>query len=494
MGLLRGALGKFLGRESKPLQMKEARSVPGVVSFLERRSGWVILSAILITLILAISMLLIPPAREASQDPVGEVFDLRDDLNDLFAPEVHITSFIAEAQSGDILTQESLWELYQHTHELLRVDEQGGLAPDGSPSQAYLREVVDFFINRPVVGVATIADAVQETLGADPSLGLSLENATDDQVKVAVDQVLSSPETRGFANSLSVNTGREARVVAGRDIVHWTAPALVFNVFSDNEALGGGSLEIGVGGGEVVRAKEGFNRNVERVLRGDQRNFRLWGVAIDVNLESQDEGAVAGTFIMFTVIAAVLIVGLSLRSYWATALTGTGLGVLMIWLAGVSALVGIKGGLVIEFIVPIAMISLGVDFAIHAVRRYQEERDSEAPRIALRLGLAGVLGALALAMLSDSVAFLANSFSGIEAVTHFGVAAAIAVASSFVVLGVVLPLAIMRIDELRPTDKDQSNGARILSVVGAVGVAVFSGVGVILLVALSKPAGAAVVA
>ena len=365
-----------------------------------------------------------------------------------------------------MLTQESLWELYQNTQELIRVDGRGELAPDGSPSQVYLREGVDFFTNQPVVGVATIADAVQETLGADPRLGLSLENATDDQVKVAVDQVLSAPETRGFANTLSVNTRREARVVAGRDIIHWTAPALVFNVFSDNEALGGGATEIGVGGGEVVRAKEGFNRNLERVLRGDQRNIRLWGVAIDVNLESQDEGAVAGTFIMFTVAAAVLIVGLSLRSYWATALTGTGLGILMIWLAGVSALVGIKGGLVIEFIVPIAMISLGVDFAIHAVRRYQEERQNEVPRIALRLGLAGALGALALAMLSDSVAFLANSFSGIEAVTHFGVAAAIAVASSFVVLGVVLPLATMRIDELRPTDKDQSNGARILSVVG----------------------------
>ena len=39
-------------------------------------------------------------------------------------------------------------------------------------------------------------------------------------------------------------------------------------------------------------------------------------------------------------------------------------------------LVGIKGGLVIELIVPIAMVSLGVDFAVHAVRRYQEERSA----------------------------------------------------------------------------------------------------------------------
>ena len=108
-------------------------------------------------------------------------------------------------------------------------------------------------------------------------------------------------------------------------------------------------------------------------------------------------------FIMLTVIAAVLIVGLSLRSYWAMALTGVGLSILMIWLKGFSNLAGIKGGLVIELIVPIAMSSLGVDFAVHAVRRYQEEKSlGYTPGQALRSGLAGVFGALVLAMLSDS--------------------------------------------------------------------------------------------
>ena len=78
----------------------------------------------------------------------------------------------------------------------------------------------------------------------------------------------------------------------------------------------------------------------------------------------------------------------------------------MIWLKGMSALIGLKSGLVIDLIVPISMISLGVDFAVHALRRYKEEFNNlRTPRTALKIGLSGVLGALILAMATDSIAF-----------------------------------------------------------------------------------------
>lgn len=184
------------------------------------------------------------------------------------------------------------------------------------------------------------------------------------------------------------------------------------------------------------------------------------GIVIDQNLEAEDEGTTAGMFIMVTVVTAVAVVGISLRSYWATALTGVGLGVLMIWLKGFSNLVGIKSDLVIDLIVPIAMISLGVDFVVHAVRRYQEQKAlGYLPRRALAVGLAAVMGALLLAMLSDGIAFLSNTSSEIEAVIHFGIAAGIAVASSFVVLGVAVPLVMMRIDALTGTNRGPKSRA-----------------------------------
>jgi predicted RND superfamily exporter protein len=164
----------------------------------------------------------------------------------------------------------------------------------------------------------------------------------------------------------------------------------------------------------------------------------------------------------------------------------------MIWLKGIAALLGIKGGLTIDLIVPIAMLSLGVDFALHSFKRYAEEkRRGITPKMALRAGFIGVLGALTLAMASDSVAFLANISSGIEAVMHFGLAAGIAVAASYVILGVVLPAAMMHIDQMKKPAMTIKT-RRILMALGGGGVAAMTGTGVILLVAVSIPIGTAI--
>ena len=462
-----------------------------VSAFLEQYSGGVILIVVAATLLLIIPLLAMGNDEQASSDPTGEVFDLRDDINERFALNIHRTGYIVESRTGDVLTQAALWELYQNEQNLRGEDQRGDLAPKGLSNQTYLYESFNVEANRSFLGVYSLADAVADVLANDSRFGITLETADDDQVKLALHQLFSNQDTSGLKGYLSTKAESQKRVIGGNEIDYWVSPVLFFDVLADNEKLGGGTLEIGVGGGEAVINKEQFNRNVQLILRGDEQNFRLRGIAIDVNLEAADEGQTAGYFIMFTVIAVVLIAGLSLRSYWAVALTGAGLGVLMIWLKGISNLVGLKGGLVIEMIVPIAMISLGVDFALHSLRRYREEKDrGYAPSMALRVGFTGVLGALVLAMASDSVAFLANTSSGIEAVIHFGIAAGIAVVSSFLILGVVLPLVMMHIDQLRrPISTSPSKRARLITLFNSVGVAALTGTGVIFLVAVSQPLG-----
>ena len=135
------------------------------------------------------------------------------------------------------------------------------------------------------------------------------------------------------------------------------------------------------------------------------------------------------------------------------------------------------------------MISLGVDFVVHAIRRYKEEiEEGYSPRNGLKIGLSGVLGALLLAMLSDSIAFLSNLSSNIEAVIHFGSAAAIAVLSSFIILGVIAPIATMRIDELIGDSgkKFKSKFSTLTRIFGSIAVASACGGSVIIMVAVSK--------
>ena len=476
-----------------------------VSAFLEQRSGSVILGVLIATLLLIIPLLTMAPDENASENPGGQVFDLQDDIDVRFPPAALSAGIIVEARGEDVLTQKSLWELYQNTERLRQADQDGKLAPPGLEAQSFLFSFYFSELERPVVGIYSLADEVEEVMASDPLIP-TLADAGDDDVKLALHRILSDPVKKRFREDLSVKATGEPRQVAGQQIVYWQSPALLTFIVADNEKLGGGSLRIGVGGDDVTKQKEQFLRRAQKILRGDQENYRLWGIAIDVGLEIEDEAELAGPFIMFTAIVVLMVVGVALRSYWAVALTGSGLGILMIWLKAISNLIGLKSGLVIDFIVPIAMISLGVDFAIHALRRYGEEKErGSPPRLALRLGFTGVLGALALAMLSDGIAFGSNVTSGIESVIGFGIGAAIAVLAAFIVLGLVAPLVLMRIDGLKRGTTEGREAARhgprqssrmavMWRVLGILVAAGFTGAGVILLVAISPLIGIAVIA
>ena len=294
----------------------------------------------------------------------------------------------------------------------------------------------------------------------DPSTATSLKTATDDQVKAAISRILDSPTGRPLRGSLSKDASFQTRIVYGQEINSWSSAAFSAFVASDNEMLGGGPLTISLTGDDVTLGKERFNRRVREILQTEQSSYQLWGVALDVNLVSQEQGKTAIPFIAATVVLVLVVVGVTLRSSGIAGLAFLGLLMLFVWLKGLTILVGLGSSLILDLIVPIAMISLGVDFLIHAVARYREEtRRVAEPSLALRAGFTGVIGALTLAMLSDGIAFLANLTSGIETVIGFGIGAGIAVLSSYVIMGMFLPLVIMRLDQRRLESSPQHGRA-----------------------------------
>ena len=375
----------------------------------------------------------------------------------------------------------------------LRDSDVGGeLAPPGVERQPLLFERFDLDAGQRVVGLVTVADAVDQVLRGE--VGIGLDAASDDMVKVAVDAVLSDPRSAGLVDQLSVEATFEPATVLGREIMVVSSPALLFSVEANNEPLGGGSLQITPDDNPVTRQKERFNRTVQTLLRGEQASYELRGIAIDLNETAEEQGRNSAVFIVLAVLAAVAIVGVSMRSYWATALTGTGLAVLMVWLGGISNIVGLKSGLVIDLIVPIAMISLGVDFAAHSLSRYREERRKGTAR-PFKAGLGAVIVALSLATLTDSAAFLANAASGIEAIVHFAIAAAIATSSAFIVLGIVTPLIQSRIDtSLGPGAGPVTGRERASVIVAGIAAAATSAGVVILTIAVSPLVGSILLA
>ena len=417
--------------------------------FILRHSGWFIGTVLALTVLFALPIVFMAPPGPASQDPGGPVFDLLETVNQRFPPRIHVTTFIVEDPQGDILRQQPLWELYQNERKL-RASDLGSLLYSGYDAD---RE-------RQILGIYTIADAVQNLFLLDPSTATSLKTATDDQVKAAISRILDSPTGRPLRGSLSKDASFQTKIVYGQEINSWSSAAFSAFVASDNEMLGGGPLTISLTGDDVTLGKERFNRRVREILQTEQSSYQLWGVALDVNLVSQEQGKTAIPFIAATVVLVLVVVGVTLRSLGIAGLAFLGLLMLFVWLKGLTILVGLGSSLILDLIVPIAMISLGVDFLIHAVARYREEtRRVAEPSLALRAGFTGVIGALTLAMLSDGIAFLANLTSGIETVIGFGIGAGIAVLSSYVIMGMFLPLVIMRLDQRRLESSPQHGRA-----------------------------------
>ena len=241
---------------------------------LERYSGRVIAAVVVLTMLMVIPFVALGNDTEASQNPGGEVFDLRDDIDDRFEPAAHVVPFVVEARDGDILTQAALFELYQNQERLKALDQEGKLTPDGLPTQPYLSGGFDTNTGRPFTGVTSIADAVQRVLVNDPRFGTSLQLATDEQVKLAVHHLFTSPETSELRESMSVKATSEQRTVGGRSIDHWVSPAVIVVVRAENEKLGGGGSRAGLDASDAIIDKEEFNRNVQEVLRGDERTYR----------------------------------------------------------------------------------------------------------------------------------------------------------------------------------------------------------------------------
>ena len=432
------------------------------------------LSAILvITAILLIPALTMQPTSTASADPPAEVFDTQALIDDRFPGDTFFIGFIIESNDGNILTKQSLNELIKVTHDLKQSPQGGKLKWKFNPDT-----------KMETMGLYTVADAVEQNLQIN--LGQSISESSEFEVRRAVTQVLAKDSpTRALVNTLSINSKQTAITVDDQELNAWIAPALIVTVEADNEALGGGPIIVPFGTDDFT--KEEYSRDIQNILRGDQTEFSVWGIGIDVNLQSIEQGESAAPYIALTIVVVLLIVGIFLRSYWAVTTVSVGIGILIIWLKGISNLIGLESSLLNDFIVPIAMISFGVDSAFHAIGRYQSmKRTHKNFKRAFIVGLSAVFAALLLAFLSDAAAFLANTTAQIPIIVQFGIAAAIALLVSFIILGIAVPLLITKLEEFQSDSAAHSSPALWIRGIASLLSSLSAGAAVLLLIVMPQ--------
>ncbi|MBA0127653.1 MMPL family transporter [Haloechinothrix sp. YIM 98757] len=434
-----------------------------------RHARTVVTTAVLLTAALAIPLLTMAPTQFASTEPDGPAFDARDTIEQRFGGDVERWFFIAEAAEGDILEPDALLAVHERA-EALRED------PELGP---ILTARTDPTTGAETLGIASFADTVDITLRRDGHGGL--EQASEAAVRATVDELIDSHGAE--AVNLSQLADRD------EDTGTWRAPAMSLSVLAEPGEADSDSAGAAFGSDIAV---EELGREILAVLDATGE-LDVHGVALDQNLTAEEQGQAAGPYIGFTVLAIVLVVGAAFRSYWILAIVGGALAALLVWLQGLANLAGLAEDQILATVVPIAMIAFGVDYAFHSVGRYREERAARhEPRTALGRGLGAVSPALLLALGTGALAFLATTASPIESITQFGIAAAMALVSAFLVLGIVVPAALALTEE-RVTTATRRFG-RTLTVLGGLAAAGTVMITVLLLVFLSPPAGLALLA
>ncbi len=134
----------------------------------------------------------------------------------------------------------------------------------------------------------------------------------------------------------------------------------------------------------------------------------------------------------------------SRRTVADTLVTLVTIGAAISWMQGIGYLLE-QAGIITAFsaptqIVPILLIGLGVDYAIHLASRYREEVGGGSGVDEAMTGAIKSVGiALALATITTVIGFLTNLFNPVPALKDFGILAAVGIVVSFVLMLTFVP-------------------------------------------------------
>ena len=403
--------------------MNHSNQPPRTTRFFEwisRHTRPIVAITVLAALTLGGLFAVVADTSESQFDPEGEIYTLQEKADTTLVSESTIgnaTFLVEAADGGDVLTAHAFRE-WHLASERVRANHDGHLVDRFDPD-----------VGSTVPGVISVVDLVAD------SLPNGLTDATDADVKVALAAVLSDDSATA---DLRFTLSEQATATTNPDgTIVWTSPAFTTSVVYDEAGF------------EDEVATEVWLRSVQEDFRQGATVTHPIGVAIDFNTTLEEAAMASAPFIFLAVSLIVLLIAVVHRSFWSAALVASGLGVTMLTYNGIAALAGLKmGSLLLSFIVPIALISFGVDFYIHGSGRVREMQvEGLDRRSAYPVGMTAVFTAMLLAVSTSVAAFLANAFAGTEAIVEFGIAAAIGLIVAYVVLGIIAPCVLLAIEQ-----------------------------------------------
>jgi Predicted exporters of the RND superfamily len=436
-----------------------------VDAIIVNRSKTVVLAFLLVTVLMVGGLGSI--TTESGQDQFIEdlpSFQAVEDINDDFSPTFSdvTTSTTIVQESENVLSKSALRDMLA-TRE--RISDTNALRVES--------------VSTPAVTVATTLNPNATT----PEQHLrAVERASPSEIRNAVRE--AAAEESGFTSSLSDDFNREsASATSSRgSVTHLAGPG-----------EGGGG-----GGGAASGSEYPPNKvdRIESVVTDDASNIWVQGTAPDTT----------GTTTSVVLPAALLLIVVFLAVAYRDPVD-IGIGLLaivmtLLWTFGFIGYAGIPFAVLLIAVPPI-LIAIGIDFGIHSINRYREERVTGLGISESMMRTTDQMSvAFAIVVGTSAIGFLSNTVSAFPPTRDFGLVAAIGIIFTFLIFGVFVPALKVTVDRARqrypiPTFADTPLGSErsLLGRLLSVGVTISKRAPLIfLLLILVSTAGAGVYA
>lgn len=261
----------------------------------------------------------------------------------------------------------------------------------------------------------------------------ALERATPREIDAAVRALADRGAIQGL---VSEDFNREEA----------SASATIGVVTHELPGDGGSSSSAGQGGSSPLTA---IQREAQRVVGSVAPGITVFGSGL---VAAEFSAVISDSLLVVTPAAVVLIVFFLVLAYRdpVDLLLGVvSLGIATVWTFGFLGLAGIPFNQVMIAIPPL-LLAVGIDFGIHAVNRYREERQVvDDPDEAMSASVRQLVVAFFIVTGTTVIGFLANLVSDLVPIRDFGVVAAVGIVFTFLIFGIFLPAAKLWVDRHR---------------------------------------------
>ena len=195
----------------------------------------------------------------------------------------------------------------------------------------------------------------------------------------------------------------------------------------------------------IVDSQLAIAAHVDERFGADGFAFGVGIITDEINRSMTDSLAIV---VPLALLFVVVVLTIAYRDPLDILLGVAGIGLVLVWTFGFMGWTGIVFNQIM-IAVPVLLVGLSIDYAIHVFMRHRERRAEEHrdSRTAMTVVLIGLGVALVWVTITAMIGFLANLVSPVPPIREFGIVSAAGIASTLLIFGVLVPASKVVLDD-----------------------------------------------